>query len=61
MIDYVNGLLETGDYPYLVAIAAEVGLDAAWKQIEAHMRDSSRFARNLDRLLDGIEASLPAR
>jgi AcrR family transcriptional regulator len=59
MIDYVNGLLATGDYPYLSEIAADVGLEAAWTDIEAHMRDESRFARNLDRLLDGIEASLP--
>jgi AcrR family transcriptional regulator len=59
MIDYVNSLLEKGDYPYLAAMAADVGIDTAWNQIEAHMRDTSRFARNLDRLFDGIEASLP--
>jgi AcrR family transcriptional regulator len=59
MIDYVNGLLATGDYPYLSEIAADVGLEAAWTDIEAHLRDESRFARNLDRLLDGIEANLP--
>ncbi len=61
MIGYVNGLLKTGDYPHLTAIADEVGIDAAWRQIEAHTRDKTRFQRNLERLLDGIEAGLPDR
>jgi AcrR family transcriptional regulator len=58
MIDYVEGLLERGDYPHLRAIADEIGVAAAWEQISAHMRDTTRFSRNLDRLLDGIEAGL---
>jgi len=61
MIDYVQGLLETGDYPHLQTLADEMGVDGAWKQISAHLRDTTRFARNLDRLLDGIEAGLPKR
>jgi AcrR family transcriptional regulator len=59
MISYVNSLLRTGDYPHLAQLADEVGLEQAWSQIESHLRDSARFARNLSRLLDGIEASLP--
>ncbi len=59
MIDYVNGLLQTGDYPHLAALADEFGIEKAWGQIDAHMRDTERFDRNLSRLLDGIEASLP--
>jgi AcrR family transcriptional regulator len=59
MVGYVNGLLETGDYPHLRELAADIGIDAMWRQIEDHTRDGSRFGRNLDRLLDGIEASLP--
>ena len=59
MVAYVDSLLETGDYPYLSALADEMGLRAAWNEIDSHLRDSSRFARNLDRLLDGIEARLP--
>jgi AcrR family transcriptional regulator len=59
MISYVNSLLRTGDYPHLAKLAAEIGLDQAWSQIETHLRDADRFARNLSRLLDGIEASLP--
>jgi hypothetical protein len=58
-ISYVNSLLATGDYPHLAQLADEVGLEQAWSQIEAHLRDTERFARNLSRLLDGIEASLP--
>lgn len=61
MIDYVEGLLARGDYPHLRALADEMGVAAAWKQIAAHMRDPDRFERNLGRLLDGIEAGLPAR
>lgn len=61
MITYVNGLLQTGDDPHLAAMADEVGIDTAWRQIEAHTRDTTRFARNLNRLFDGIEASLPSQ
>ncbi len=60
MIAYVNGLVETGDYPQLAALTAEFGPDGAWEQIEQHRRDPDRFARNLRRLLDGIETDLPA-
>lgn len=59
MIEYVNGLLQTGDYPHLAALADEFGIEKTWGQIEAHMRDTERFDRNLSRLLDGIAASLP--
>ncbi|HEY3722806.1 MAG TPA: TetR/AcrR family transcriptional regulator C-terminal domain-containing protein [Acidimicrobiia bacterium] len=59
MIEYVESLVATGEYPQLAALAAEYGLDAAWEQIEEHRRDPDRFARNLRRLLDGIEADLP--
>lgn len=59
MVRYVEGLLDTGDYPQIAAIAGDIGLETAWSQIEAHMRDETRFDRNLSRLLDGIEASLP--
>jgi AcrR family transcriptional regulator len=60
MVAYVSGLLKTGDYPHLKAMADELGLENAWGQIEAHVRDEGRFARNLNRLLDGIEAGLRA-
>jgi hypothetical protein len=60
MSQYVNGLIATGDYPQLAAISAEYGLYEAWETIEDHRRDPGRFDRNLARLLDGIEADLPA-
>ena len=59
VVEYVNSLVATGEYPQLAALAAEHGLQAAWDQIEEHRRDPDRFARNLRRLLDGIEAGLP--
>jgi AcrR family transcriptional regulator len=59
MVAYVNSLLKTGHYPHLRALADEIGLETAWRQIEAHTRDTTRFIRNLNRLLDGIEAGLP--
>jgi hypothetical protein len=61
MVEYLQGLLETGDYPHLKLLADEMGIDAAWTQIAEHLRDTTRFARNLDRLLDGIEAGLPQK
>ena len=59
MVTYVSGLVETGDYPQLAALAAEVGIEAGWQQVETHLRDADRFGRNLARLLDGIHAGLP--
>ena len=58
MVEYVEGLLHTGEYPALQAIADELGVMKAWEQIETHMRDDTRFDRNLTRLLDGIEVEL---
>ena len=37
------------------------GLAQSWAEISDHLRDSTRFARNLRRLLDGIEADLATR
>jgi AcrR family transcriptional regulator len=59
MHSYVERLLATGDYPHLAALARDIGLVAAWGRIETHLRDPDRFGRNLARLLDGIETSLP--
>jgi AcrR family transcriptional regulator len=56
MLDYIATLLTTGDYPQIAAIAKEHGLQQAWTSIEEHLRDPARFDRNLQRLLDGIEA-----
>ncbi|MCU1457232.1 MAG: putative tetR-family regulatory protein [Actinomycetia bacterium] len=61
MIAYVNGLVETGDYPQLALLAEQYGLEEAWRQIAEHLANPDRFDRNLRRLLDGIEADLQAR
>jgi hypothetical protein len=61
MIDYVKELVATGEYPSLEALTTEHGFAPLWEQIEAHAHDDTRFGRNLARLLDGIERSLPAR
>jgi len=58
MVAYVTGLMDTGDYPALSRLAADVGLAAAWERIEAHARDASRFDRNLQRLIEGFAADL---
>jgi AcrR family transcriptional regulator len=59
MGDYVNGLIATGEYPQLAAMADEHGLEEAWSVVDEHFRDPDRFERNLARVLDGIEANLP--
>ncbi len=61
LLDYVERLVATGQYPQLAALAAEHGLADAWRQIETQVNDPGRFARNLVRLLDGIEADLASR
>ena len=60
MVAYVESLVQTGEYPQLAALSEEIGLEAGWRQVEEHLRDGDRFGRNLARLLDGIEANLPA-
>jgi AcrR family transcriptional regulator len=58
MLDYVAGLLETDDYPQLRALVEARGLEQIWTDIETTLRDPDRFERNLDRLLDGVAASV---
>jgi AcrR family transcriptional regulator len=58
---YVNGLVESGDYPQLEAMTREYGLEEGWRLIDKHMRDPQRFTRNLARLLDGIEHEIQRR
>jgi AcrR family transcriptional regulator len=58
MIDYVEELVSGGGYPQLESLVEEIGHEAIWSAMVAHSADTSRFDRNLNRLLDGIEASL---
>jgi AcrR family transcriptional regulator len=55
---YVEGLVETGEYPALAAIWEDPGLEEAWTQMQRQVSDPDRFDRNLARLLDGFEAEL---
>jgi AcrR family transcriptional regulator len=59
VIAYVDELIATGHYPTLRALTDEHTSIGAWRQITAAMGDEQRFERNLARLLDGIERSLP--
>lgn len=61
MVAYVESLLRTGRYPQLERLAASVGIQRAWDQIQTCARDDERFSRNLDRLLDGVERDLERR
>ncbi len=59
LLRYIGDLLTTGDYPQLTRLTEELGVDDAWQAIADAQRDDGRFERNLARVLDGIEASLP--
>lgn len=59
MIDYVSVLIDTGAFPHLASLTNELGLRPLWRTVHSSLRDDKRFTRNLNRLLDGIEASLP--
>jgi AcrR family transcriptional regulator len=61
MVRYMEDLIATGDYPQLSQIADEVGLAESLKIADANARDPRRFQRNLEAVLDGIEASLDRR
>jgi AcrR family transcriptional regulator len=58
MVDYVEELVASGGYPQLASLVDEIGTDAIWSAMAAHAADTTRFDRNLARLLDGIERSL---
>ena len=60
MIDYISVLLDTGAYPQLEALTADRSLRSVWREVQRALRDERRFARNLELILDGIEASLPS-
>jgi AcrR family transcriptional regulator len=61
MVDYMEGLLATGDYPELSKLRDEVGLAEALQMADASAGDPERFRRNLDLILDGIEVGLQRR
>ena len=61
LVDYIEGLLATGAYPHLEEMTREHPVAEVLQMADTHPRDPERFTRNLDRLLDGIEADLAAR
>lgn len=58
LVEYIEGLLETGDYPHLEELTQEHSVAEVLEMAQAHSVDPGRFRRNLDRLLDGIEADV---
>jgi AcrR family transcriptional regulator len=58
LVEYIEGLIATGDYPHLEELAGENSVGEVLQMAEEHSRDPGRFRRNLDRLLDGIEADV---
>jgi AcrR family transcriptional regulator len=61
MIEYVTELTRTGDYPQISKLIAELGGQGMWDVVATSMRDTTRFDRNLQRLLGGIEQDLHRR
>jgi AcrR family transcriptional regulator len=59
MVDYIAVLIDTGAYPQLEGLAADTSLRTVWREMRRALADDRRFERNLERVLDGIEASLP--
>jgi AcrR family transcriptional regulator len=58
MIQYVNELIATGEYPQLAAMTAAHGLEETWAEMGRFFRDPERFDRGLARMLDGFAAAL---
>lgn len=58
LVEYIEGLIATGDYPHLEELAQEHTVAEVLEMAERHSQDPERFRRNLDRLLDGIEADV---
>lgn len=61
LVDYVDELSATGEYPQLARLIAAHGSQEAWAIINAHAADVERFDRNLARILDGFEADFARR
>lgn len=61
LLEYLATLLETGAYPSLSALVAGRDVREVWEEIAAGEADAGRFRRNLDCMLDGVEARLRRR
>lgn len=58
LVSYVEELVDTGSYPQLAALMEEFGSEQVWVEMAGSMQREGRFERNLNRILDGIEANL---
>jgi AcrR family transcriptional regulator len=54
VLDYLESLLESGEFPRLLALRGEDDPLGAWRRMVALMLDSGRFERGLARVLDGV-------
>jgi AcrR family transcriptional regulator len=54
ILDYVRVLIETGEYPSIAQLDADVGLEQLWVTLEEIEANGDRFEQNLRRLLDGF-------
>lgn len=61
LVGYMEELLASGDYPHLQELAIEHPVSEFMELANQHSSDPGRFQRNLDRLLDGIEADVARR
>ena len=61
MTEYVEQLVAEGSYPQVEALIAENwGWSSCGARSSELFTDPDRFLRNIHRLLDGIERSLPS-
>jgi AcrR family transcriptional regulator len=59
--DFFERELATGNYPLISKFFGHRDLDAGFAQVAEFMAKADRFDRSLNRLLDGIESSLPRK
>jgi hypothetical protein len=57
-VSYLGVLLETGDYPHTQRLFEEHEIESGLDLMIRAFRNPERFGRGLERLLDGLEASL---
>jgi AcrR family transcriptional regulator len=61
LFDYLKRQLDTGDYPHIAELTAGGEPREVFGRIMATMFNERRFARGLERLLDGIERDIERR
>jgi AcrR family transcriptional regulator len=60
MLEYLQALLSTGEYPYIAELAGD-DIRESFERLASFGGDPGRFDRGLERLLDGIELDLRRR